>query len=206
MELNDLSDQHFGEWTVTKNHKIEKGHTKWECVCSCGTIRFIDASKLKSGLSKSCGCKHGEHITQSKTRHGQSHTRLHNIWLQMRRRCEPNYHEHKYYLDKGITVCDNWQVFENFYEWAMNNGYSENLTIDRIDNSKGYYPGNCRWADKTTQANNRDYTIKTTYKGQIINATQLSKILGISRYRVARRIKKGFNGDTIERMVCANGR
>lgn len=93
---------------------------------------------------------------QRNTTHNMSKTRVYTIWSGMIARCKHNFH----YLNKQIKVCDEWHKFENFFEWAMLNGYSDILSIDRIDNSKNYEPNNCRWADKCKQIINRDNTTK----------------------------------------------
>ena len=91
-----------------------------------------------------------------KPRHGMSHTRIYRIWVDMRSRCRnPNANFYPIYGGRGITVCDEWQTFETFYNWAISNGYSDSLTIDRIDNDKGYSPDNCRWATQHEQSMNK---------------------------------------------------
>lgn len=113
--------------------------------------------------------------------HGMSHTRLHNIWLTMRSRCEKNtssgYHK---YGAKGITVCQEWSSFENFRDWAFSNGYTEDLTIDRIDPLGNYEPNNCRWATQKEQQNNRSNNVKLTYCGETLSLSEWEKRTGIS--------------------------
>ena len=108
--------------------------------------------------------------------------RLYGIWINMRRRCsytkQPGY---SHYGGKGISVCEDWQhSYKAFYEWSIKNGYKDNLTIDRIDNSKGYSPDNCRWSDMKTQQNNRSYNKLLTYNGKTQNVKQWSEELGIN--------------------------
>jgi hypothetical protein len=112
--------------------------------------------------------------------HGMSHTRLHNIWLTMRQRCEkPHCSGYHKYGAKGIKVCEEWRSFEAFRDWAFANGYKENLTIDRKDPRGNYEPSNCRWSTQKEQQNNRSNNIFLTYKGEthsIMDWSEISKI------------------------------
>lgn len=167
--FNDLSGQKFGRWTVLYRSHPNKGNKKtyWHCRCECGKESDVDAYILKKGQSSSCGCWQKEvarisaEIARSslKCHHG-SRTRLYHIWTGMKQRCYNK--NHKYYMHyggKNITVCDKWKNnFEEFRSWAYENGYDEtdkDLSIDRIDNGKGYSPKNCRWIDKREQPKNR---------------------------------------------------
>ena len=112
--------------------------------------------------------------------HGMSHTRLHNIWLTMRQRCEkPKCSTYHKYGAKGIKVCREWCSFENFRDWSLTNGYNDSLTIDRINPSGNYEPSNCRWVTQKVQQNNRSNNIKLTYKGVTHSITEWSSILHI---------------------------
>lgn len=112
--------------------------------------------------------------------HGMSHTRLHNIWLTMRQRCEkPNCSGYRKYGAKGIKVCNEWSSFEVFRDWAISNGYNDTLTIDRIDPFGNYEPSNCRWATQKEQQNNRTNNILLTYKGTTHSLSEWSSIASI---------------------------
>ena len=108
--------------------------------------------------------------------------RLYNIWQHMKKRCySTTAKNYQHYGGRGISVCDEWKNnYTAFYEWAMAHGYSDELSIDRIDNSKGYSPDNCRWADMKTQQNNRSYNKAITYNGKTQNAKQWAEELGIN--------------------------
>ena len=112
--------------------------------------------------------------------HGMSHTRLHNIWLTMRQRCEkPRCSTYHKYGAKGIRVCEEWSSFEVFRDWAFTNGYADNLTIDRIDPHGDYEPSNCRWATQKEQQNNRSNNVVLTYKGESHVLNDWERITGI---------------------------
>lgn len=148
----DLTGRRFGQWLVMqKNGKDKRGkNAVWLCQCNCGKIANVPTGRLTGGHSKGCGCTRNR---RGKLTHGLSHHRLYIIWANMKQRCNnPNAHEYENYGGRGITVCKEWETdFVSFYNWATNNGYDDNLTIDRINNEKGYSPDNCRWATKEQQ-------------------------------------------------------
>lgn len=153
----------------------DANHRKYLCDCDCGGTKITSEDNLKRGHCKSCGCLYKKICGKSKhgTKHGESKTRLYKIWSRMIWRCEkPSYQFFSDYGGRGIGVCDEWHRFDVFKEWALSNGYSDNLTIDRIDNNKGYNPNNCRWATMKQQANNRRTNRFVTYNGDTKTVTQ----------------------------------
>ena len=171
--IHDLTGQRFGRLTVIGVDDRNTRKTYFYCECDCGTVKSIRADSLLAGRIRSCGCLHKEVAKENVMRnhkHKMSRTRPYEIWQGMKKRCY-NPHDARYdrYGGRGITVCDEWREdFSAFYAWAISNGYSDDLTIDRIDNDKGYSPENCRWADNETQCRNRASNINIT----IGNATK----------------------------------
>lgn len=125
--------------------------------------------------------------------------RLKRIYDGMRLRCyNKNNINYKYYGGRGVTICDEWLLsFENFFDWAINNGYNENLTIDRIDSEKGYAPDNCRWATKKEQAYNRSMSVKLTLDGRTMYMTEWAEELGIDKQTLSWRYKHGWSDEEI---------
>lgn len=148
--IKDLSGMRFGK--LTAKLPIKTGNSvKWICECDCGKEVTAYGYDLQRGRVISCGCR--------KRKHNGRYTRLYSIWVSMKKRCEnPNHKYYRYYGGKGVTVCSEWATdFAVFEKWAMGNGYSEELTIDRIDSSKGYCPSNCQWITATENTRKADY-------------------------------------------------
>lgn len=156
--FKDISSQKFGRLTVIERSGVDKSRSViWLCKCDCGNYIKVKGTELRRGRTTSCGCYRVERVIEARTKHGKTDTRLYNIWQAMKDRCY-NKHNAKYknYGSRGIVVCNEWKDdFEAFYNWAINNNYRDDLTIDRINNDGNYEPNNCRWADYTTQNNNR---------------------------------------------------
>lgn len=166
--VEDISGHRFGRLTAIRYVGKSKGNqTLWECRCDCGKTVTVHQQNLKNGHTKSCGCYNSDALSERNSTHGESNTRIYNIWHDMIYRCYGEKHRsYKDYGARGITVCKEWKdSFENFKEWSFKNGYSENLSIDRMDVNGNYEPSNCRWATPTEQQNNTRRNLVFTIDG-----------------------------------------
>lgn len=202
--FKDLTGRRFGRLVVlerAENYVSPSGNrsSQWLCQCDCGNTTVVVTSSLTCGITSSCGCKSVETTKELCTTHGMTKTRIYHLYYSMRARCyNPEATSYKKYGAKGITVCDEWlgeNGFINFYNWAMANGYKENLTLDRIDGTKGYYPDNCRWATYKEQANNTKATVFLTYKGETKPASEWAEITGLSQSSITNRKRKGWTDE-----------
>ena len=197
----NLLNQKFGRLTViarAENHVQPSGksYTQWLCRCECGNEVVVRSANLKKGHTKSCGCWQRDKVTT----HGLKKTRLYVIWRDIKLRCfNPNANNFKDYGAKGVTMCDEWKNnFKNFYDWAMSNGYNKDAkrgecTIDRIDNSKGYCPQNCRWIDNLAQQNNRINNRFLTYNGKKQTVAEWGRELNMPRHALCARLYSGWS-------------
>ena len=192
----DLTGQKFNNLTAIEYVGKDKwGKSAWKFKCDCGNELITNASSVKNGYTRSCGCIRRNMGTVWK-KHGKSESRLYGIWCGMRQRCnKPRRAETIYYKD--IKVCDEWLDFSNFQDWALSNGYQENLTIDRIDNNKGYEPSNCRWADQKVQQNNRTNNVRISHKGITKNKYEWLRFFGLKYDGFAYWNKKGLSNEQI---------
>jgi hypothetical protein len=193
MKKIDLTNQKFNRLTVIKlAGKNNFGKTILLCMCDCGNKSFVTTGSLRGGHTKSCGCLRVEVVSKKNITHGETKgrkvPRLYTAWVNMRERCsnQKNIH-YTNYGGRGINVCKKWvNSYINFSQWARRNGYKENLTLDRINNSKGYSPENCRWI--TPHEQNRNQRTNVVYKGEV--AADASIRLGGKKDLVSHRINK----------------
>ena len=190
----DETGNRYGRLTVLykdMSRRFTDRGAYWICKCDCGNIISVSGVNLRSGQT-SCGCI----SVEKHTKHGMHGTRLYTIYRNMIKRCHgktvnPNYG------GRGISVCDEWRDpdtgFISFYNWAMSHGYDDSLTIDRIDNDGNYEPGNCRFADDITQANNRSSNVYIEYNGETHTLAEWSRILDIPYSRLSYRYSNGWD-------------
>ena len=159
----------------------------YKCKCDCGNEVIVYQGQLTSGHTQSCGC-----LT---LKHGLWQSRLYNIWRGMLKRCNlKSSKDYMRYGGRGINVCEEWKNdFKTFYDWALNNGYDDTLSIDRIDVNGNYEPSNCRWQTAAQQANNKRSNVLITYNGETHNITEWAKKLNIPRHQIYHRIKANWS-------------
>lgn len=186
-----VSGETFGNLTVIQEAKPHlRPHAKngnivkermVECECVCGNIITTQLAHLRNGSSKSCGC--------SRETHNLSGHHLYSIWADVKKRCfNKNHVAFHRYGGRGITICERWKDFQNFYDDLIL-GYKKGLTLDRINNDGNYEPNNCRWATVKNQCNNTCNTIRVEYNGEIYPLTIICEKLGVNYMTIRNRIK-----------------
>lgn len=197
---NGISEGHSFNRLVLRGWQFRMGDNwfgVWECIC--GTFCVARVPDVLRGAQKSCGCHRREQTSiagRCSITHGETGSRLYNIWRGMLRRCyEPNIDSYRYYGQRGVVVCDEWHRYEPFAEWARANGYNDDLTIDRFPDRHGNYtPTNCRWATHSQQAINRDRTITIEQEG---GAIPLISVSGDDHNRLKQRLYRGYSSDEL---------
>lgn len=195
MRIIDLTGQRFSRLVVVGRapNKSEKDtNARWHCRCDCGRMCIAYGQDLRREKFKSCGCLNAERIYK----HGQSRTKEYRTWLTMRQRCEnPNNGAYGQYGGAGVTVCERWMSYEAFRE-DMGPAPSLRHTIDRIDGTKGYEPGNCRWATYAEQNRNLKSNVVVEINGVRKVLADWCKHYGIKRNTVNTRIRNGWDAET----------
>lgn len=193
MRFCDLTGKRYGRLTVIKRvYKEGDKKTYWMCKCDCGNETVVLASNLKRGHTTSCGCLKIERTKETNSTHGLSRTRIYHIYKNMKDRTTNDHNiGYKNYGGRSIKICDEWlNDFEKFYNWSMENGYKDGLTIDRINVNGNYEPSNCRWVTMKVQSNNRRNNHNITYNGETHTLSQWSERLGINCSTLSDRINR----------------
>lgn len=190
--FNDITGRKFGRLTVTKHSHRKGAHQFWLCRCDCGNDKAVRTDHLQQGRVRSCGCLHKELASKRAATHRLSGTVMHRLWLGMHNRCRnPNEPGYKNYGGRGIDVCERWRTFENFLA-DMGPRPSDDHSIERIDNDRGYEKSNCRWATNKQQCNNQRRNKRITAFGRTKNLGQWSEETGIERRTISFRLKSGW--------------
>lgn len=193
LKVKDLTGKRFNRLIVIQRVKNNKHNSAmWECQCDCGGKTITSSAHLNSGHTKSCGCLSKELVVKLNKKHNMCKTRLYIIWHNMKARCNNNNNNgYKDYGGRDIKVCEEWNNdFMNFYNWTIQNGYRDDLTIDRIDVNGNYEPNNCRWATTKEQANNKRNNFCITYHGETRTLKQWCEYFNINYGTVKSRIKR----------------
>lgn len=204
----DLSGQRYGALVVIERAGTDDKNRQplWLCECDCGNKTIVRSNGLRSGNTKSCGCGSGFQQKQKNPsyKNGKSKTRLYSIWSAMKTRCyNTRAASYKNYGGRGISVCEEWKNnFSVFYEWSIQNGYKDDLSIDRIDVNGNYHPENCRWATSKQQSCNTRRNIFITIEGETHLLLEWADISGINHYTMLNRYyRSGLRGKDLLRPV-----
>lgn len=187
----DLTGQRFGRWVVVCKSK-KRGY--FDCICDCGTTRSVNAYTLSHGKTQSCGCYMKEQTSKATKTHGDSNTRLYRTWRSMLARCEiKSQTVYKHYGGRGIKVCAEWHDYQTFKNWATKSGYTDKLTLDRIDFNGNYEPSNCRWITMKKQANNTRANRNIVCDGISHTLAEWSEITKVNAETIGYRLNHGWD-------------
>lgn len=198
LATNNLVNKRYNKLVVLKQSNYRKyNQLSLDCICDCGNTVIATTNELNFKRVQSCGCLLKELNKNNNTTRKYKNKRLYTIYFNMKNRClNPNNTHYKYYGGKGITICDEWlgkNGSTNFCDWAFKNGYMDDLTIERIDNSKGYSPNNCRWAKTIEQYYNKTNNNKITICGVTRTLSQWCNIFNVKYSTVSDRYYSGWN-------------
>lgn len=200
MRLKEMIGKRFGRLVVVdriEDHYYPSGRHDacYSCVCDCGNHINVLGIHLRSGHTVSCGCFRVETSRATMTTHGKTNTRLHTIWKNMHSRCfNQNNDDYANYGQRGITICDEWKHnFSAFESWANKHGYTDYLSLDRIDVDGNYEPSNCRWVTQKDQCNNTRSNIYVTMDNKTMTLKQWSELLGLNYGTIASRVGRGWD-------------
>ena len=184
--LKDIKGKRFNMLVVLERADNDKyGNARWLCKCDCGKTTVCNGQSIRNGHAKSCGCLQKKSAGLLSYKHGGSNTKLCKTWYAIKQRCfNKNSVSYKNYGGRGITICEKWLDFLSFKEWALQNGYREGLTIDRINVNGNYEPLNCRYVSRAEQNRNTTRNIKVFYKGSKITISELSRIINIPKWKL----------------------
>lgn len=191
MKALDLHGKRFTRLVaIERVENAPNGQAVWKCQCDCGNITFVRRGNLMSGAVKSCGCL--VHEPAHNRTHAMSKTRLYQEWAHIKSRCVyKGAKSQQYYGARGIKMCNEWaNSFEKFRDWALQSGYRDDLTIERIDFNGNYCPENCTWIPQSEQSSNTRRCVIITYNGKTQNLNDWCKELNLDYKRINNRIKK----------------
>jgi hypothetical protein len=190
---SDITGQKFNMLTAVEF--VDRGSSDqyfWKFVCDCGNFVTVKKSVVFRGVTKSCGCIRKIKALESIKKHGMTNAKIYKTWSSMIQRCKneknPFYHR---YGGRGITVCESWLKFENFYKDMGDRPFG--FTLDRIDNNGNYEPTNCRWATGTEQGLNKEKTVKVLFNGELLPLMLVAEIHGKKYAPVKKRIDRGWS-------------
>lgn len=190
------------KWIGYKNNKLtvikpvySQNRWLWLCKCECGNETIVYPYLMRTGKQKSCHCGKSVTFREMNTTHGESSTRLYEIWCGIKKRCNnknnKNYHQ---YGGKGISVCEKWNNdYISFKDWALSHGYSDGLTIDRIDNNGNYEPDNCRWITIQEQSLNRSSNLLIEIDGETKPLSEWCKQYNLNYSTIYSRYHRGMD-------------
>jgi len=194
-EAENLTGQVFGRLTVTVKSQDPRFRTPaWVCQCSCGTVVGVRAMSLKSGATRSCGCLNTERRAELKTKHGYSGHSSYKTWKAMISRCHnPTDKDFPEYGARGISVCARWHELAEFIQDMGEK--PEGHSLERIDNSKGYGPENCRWATPAEQGANKRNNNVLIIGGVQIHLAGAARMFGLTETTIRRRLESGMTAE-----------
>lgn len=193
----DLTGRQFSNLTVLSLAVDNPtGKKKWLCKCTCGNEIIVAGCNLQSGHTKGCKQCQLKRLQQDKIRHGMSDTKLYGVWAAMRNRCNnPKNKSYSDYGGRGIRVCEEWESSDEFFKWALENGYHEGLEIDRINTDGDYCPSNCRWIPRVANARNKRNNVLIKHGNDEKTISEWAEYYGVNYKNLCRNLKKGYSLD-----------